>query len=127
MIDINDALHIHQKSIREFGGGNGLREEGALLAALARPYQTFGQQDLYATPAEKAAALFESIIINHPFIDGNKRTAYALIRAMLFTYGYDILSFAEEKYQMTMEASKGEIRFDEIKAWIEERLVKINP
>jgi death on curing protein len=66
MITLETALYLHNRSIEEFGGGNGIRDEGALLAALARPYQTFDQQELYLSPVEKAAAIFESLIINHP-------------------------------------------------------------
>ncbi|MEO8885065.1 MAG: type II toxin-antitoxin system death-on-curing family toxin [Mucilaginibacter sp.] len=125
MIDLNTALAIHEKSIKFYGGGNGLRDKGALLAALARPYQTFGQQELYLLPTEKAAAIFESLIINHPFIDGNKRTAYILLRATLSIYNLDIVAFEDEKYKMTIAASSGEIRFEEIKLWIENHLVSI--
>ena len=76
MIDRKTVESIHNILIDKFGGGKGLRDNGALEAALARPYATFDQKDLYPTAVDKAAAIFESIIINHPFIDGNKRTAY---------------------------------------------------
>jgi death-on-curing protein len=127
MIDIKTALEIHDRSIERYGGGSGIRDNGALLAALARPHQTFDQQDLYPTAIEKAAAIFESIIINHPFIDGNKRTAYVLLRATLYTRFLDVMAFEDEKYKMTIAASNGMIRFGEIKTWIEEHLVSINP
>jgi death-on-curing protein len=127
MIDLETALQIHDRSIEEYGGSSGLRDKGSLLAALARPYATFDQFDLYPTPIEKAAAIFESIVINHPFMDGNKRTAYVLLRSTLYIFGFDIIAFKEEKYSMTIAASSGIIRFDEIKAWIEEHLVAINP
>jgi death on curing protein len=127
MISLEDALYIHHESIQKFGGSSGVRDEGLLLASLARPFQTFDQQDLYETPADKAAAIFESLIINHPFMDGNKRTAYVLMRTLLILFDYDIMAFDNEKYQMTIAASSGEIRFDAIKIWIEERLVQINP
>ncbi len=127
MIDLNIALVVHEKSIQLFGGGSGVRDNGALLAALGRPYQTFDQQELYPSPVEKATAIFESLIINHPFIDGNKRTAYVLLRTMLSIYNLDIMAFEDEKYDMTIAASSGQIRFDEIKHWIENHLVSINP
>jgi death on curing protein len=73
MIDIKAAGDIHNILIDKFGGSKGIRDTAGLEAALARPYATFDQLDLYPTVLEKAAALFESIIINHPFIDGNKR------------------------------------------------------
>ena len=127
MITLEDALYVHHKSIQEYGGSSGIRDEGALLASLARPFQTFDQQELYETPADKAAAILESLIINHPFMDGNKRTAYVLSRTLLQLFDYDMMAFDDEKYKMTIAASSGEIRFDEIKAWIEEHLVSINP
>jgi death-on-curing protein len=126
MIDLGTALFINEKSIEFYGGGSGIRDKGALQAALARPYQTFSQQELYSSPVEKAAAIFESLIINHPFIDGNKRTAYVLLRATLSIFHLDILAFEDEKYKMTIAASSGQIRFEEIKLWIEEHLVSIN-
>ena len=74
MINLEIAVEIHDKSIEVYGGGQGIRDEGSLLSALARPFQTFDSNEFYPTPIDKAASLIESILINHPFIDGNKRT-----------------------------------------------------
>jgi len=126
MINLEFALKVHDRSINDYGGSEGMRDKSLLLSALARPYATFDQQDLYPSPTEKAAAVFESIIINHPFIDGNKRTAYLLLRATLYIFGFDIISFEEEKYEMTIAASKGETGIEQIKSWIQDRLVEIN-
>lgn len=126
MINLQHVLRAHDNSIQSFGGGTGIRDEGSLLAAIARPYATFNQQDLYPSPTEKAAAIFESLIINHPFVDGNKRTAFIMLKLMLNLDGYDVMAFDDEKYKMTIAASAGEIRFDEIKLWIEEHLTSIN-
>jgi death-on-curing protein len=117
MIGIDTAIYIHNILIDEFGGGKGIRDKGALEAALNRPLATFDGVDLYLTPVEKATALFECIIINHPFIDGNKRTAYVLMELILVRCGISLQASFEEKYQMVIEASCGKIRFDEIKAW----------
>lgn len=127
MINLQHVLRAHDNSIQSFGGGTGIRDEGSLLAAIARPYATFDQHDLYPSPTEKAAAIFESLIINHPFVDGNKRTAFIMLKLMLNLYGYDVMAFDNEKYKMTIAASSGEIRFDEIRLWIEEHLIAINP
>jgi len=122
MIDLEKAEEVHDNVIYEFGGSNGIRDKGLLLSALARPYATFDQQDLYPTAVEKAAAVFESIIINHPFIDGNKRTAYVLLRLTLLDFDLDILASQNEKYEMSIAASKGELGIEEIKKWIQEKL-----
>lgn len=126
MIDLKTVLIIHQRSIKLYGGGTGIRDEGTLLSALGRAWQTFDEQELYPSPVEKASAIFESIIINHPFIDGNKRTAYVLLRTTLYLYGFDVMAFEDEKYEMTIKASSGIIHFEEIKEWINNHLIAIN-
>lgn len=122
MIDIGVVENIHNKLINDFGGSKGVRDKALLLSALARPFATFDQQELYPTAIEKSAAVFESIIINHPFTDGNKRTAYFLLRLILLEHNLDIIATEDEKYNMTIAASKGEIRIEEIKVWIKEHL-----
>ncbi|HEY9001419.1 MAG TPA: type II toxin-antitoxin system death-on-curing family toxin [Mucilaginibacter sp.] len=126
MIDLLKANYAHSELIDEFGGSKGIRDQGGLEAALHRPYATFDGIDLYPTVVEKAAAIFESIIINHPFIDGNKRVAYALMRSMLIESDFDIAASKDDKYEMTIAASKGEIGFDEIKQWLAIRIIENN-
>ncbi|QHS57712.1 hypothetical protein GWR56_19980 [Mucilaginibacter sp. 14171R-50] len=70
MIDLQEVERYHNDLIDQFGGNKGVRDITGLEAALARPSMTFDQQDLYPTAADKGAAVFESLIINHPFIDG---------------------------------------------------------
>ncbi len=72
MITQEIVIKIHELSIISYGGSTGIRDEGLMESAIARPYQTFGGEDLYQSVTEKAAAIAESIIIKHPFIDGNK-------------------------------------------------------
>ena len=87
-------------------------------SALARPYATFDQKELYPDVIDKAAALFESLIINHPFVDGNKRISYVLMRLILLEENLDITASQDEKYKFVISASTGEFRFAEIKNWI---------
>lgn len=83
MIDIKEIIHIQEILIDKFGGVKGVRDLNLLESAISRPFQTFDNTDLYKSPIEKAAAIIESILINHPFIDGNKRIGYVLMRLML--------------------------------------------
>ncbi|TZF82232.1 type II toxin-antitoxin system death-on-curing family toxin [Pedobacter sp. BS3] len=122
MIDAGTVINIHNILIEKFGGSKGIRDLAGLKAALARPYATFDAIDLYPTIEDKAAAVFESMIINHPFIDGNKRVAYVLMRLIIMQEGNDIAASHDEKYQMVLLASKGEMRFEEIRGWIRSRL-----
>ncbi len=92
MILLEDILKLHDFSIQQYGGASGIRDIGLLESAIARPFQTFDGGDLYPTIIEKVAALGESLIINHPFVDGNKRTGAAcngnLTKSRKYTISY---------------------------------------
>lgn len=118
MIDLKTVESIHNILIDKFGGSKGIRDKGALEASLARPYATFDQKDLYPTTVDKAAAIFESLIINHPFVDGNKRTAYVVMKLILMADNLDIIASQNEKYDFVISSSKGDFKFDQIKDWL---------
>jgi death-on-curing protein len=122
MIDKDEVIRIHDVLIDEFGGSKGIRDVGLLESAISRPFQTFDNKDLYQTPIDKSSAIFESLIKNHPFIDGNKRTAYVLLRLILLQYDLDITASQDEKYDFVIRAAKGVIDFNEIKIWIDKRV-----
>ena len=73
MITKEDVLLIHDEVLKLHGGLMGIREMGGVESAIARPYQIFGLENLYKDAFEKAAAIGESINMNHPFVDGNKK------------------------------------------------------
>lgn len=118
MISTAEVQKIHDILIEKFGGANGVRDKNALLSALNRPYSTFEEQDLYPTAIEKAAAIMESIVTNHPFVDGNKRTGYVLMRLMLMHDGIDITANENDKYEFVIDIARGEMDFEQIKQWI---------
>jgi death-on-curing protein len=122
MIDREEVLQIHRLLIAEFGGMEGVREEGLLDAALQRPFAGFGETEFYPSAEEKAAALLESIAKNHPFVDGNKRTAYVLMRLMLLENGKDLVASQDEKYDFVVEVTSGKVNFEQIVTWIRGKL-----
>ncbi|MDP5231095.1 MAG: type II toxin-antitoxin system death-on-curing family toxin [Cellulophaga sp.] len=124
MISKELVLSLNKIIAESSGGSSGIRDEKSLLSAINRPFQTFDGKDLYPSAIDKSAAIFQSIIINHPFIDGNKRMAYAFLRLLLFEDGLDIDATDDEKYQFVIEASKGKLDFDQIKSWIISNLKK---
>jgi death-on-curing protein len=121
MIDYQDVLEIHQVLIREFGGSQGIRDERGLKSALERPFGGVGQTEFYPSPEEKAAAMLESIVKNHPFIDGNKRTGYVLMRLVLLEFGKDLQATQNEKYEFIIAIASGQLDFEQIAAWIKQR------
>ena len=118
MIQIEEVEKIHDILIEKFGGAKGIRDRAILESAIGRPFQTFDGIDLYPNPVDKAAAIFESVVSNHPFVDGNKRTAYVLMRLILKEHNFDINVDQNEKYDFVLKAAKGELTFDKIKKWI---------
>jgi death-on-curing protein len=118
MINIEIVKYFHSILINEFGGSNGIRDLNALKAAIQRPYSTSDGKDLYPTIYDKAAALVESLVKNHAFIDGNKRIGYVMLRFFLIESGYDLSASQTDKYNFIIEISKGNLGFEGIKEWI---------
>lgn len=124
MIELEEIEQIHKTLIRLFGGSQGVRDLSALESALARPFQIFENTQLHPTVINKAAALIESILINHPFVDGNKRTGYVVLRSFLISNGVDIKATQDEKYQFVIAIAAGKMRFEEINEWLVEHIVE---
>ncbi|NPA90204.1 MAG: type II toxin-antitoxin system death-on-curing family toxin [Chloroflexi bacterium] len=114
------VLFLHSRIIAETGGSHGIRDVGALESALARPRMTFGGEDLYPDVFSKAAALLESIIRNHPFIDGNKRTGIAAAALFLLLNGWLLVADNEELESFTLRVAQSQTTFDEIVQWLRE-------
>ena len=124
MISSDEAIGIHKLLIETFGGSQGIRDNEALQSALIRPYQTFEEKELYPSPEDKASAILESIISNHPFLDGNKRIGYVLMRLILIENGMDIRASESDKFDFILNVAKGNLKFEQIRAWIQTNLVK---
>jgi death-on-curing protein len=124
MITLKEALFIHRLAVKRFGGVNGVRDMSLLESAIQRPNATFGGNELYPSPVEKAAAIIESTVKNHPFSDGNKRTGYTLMRLMLLKFGLDIRATEEEKYAFVLSIAEGKSDFESVKYWIQKRKIQ---
>src|SRR3989441_13022690 len=108
------AIEMHRHLIEEFGGRHGLRDRAALEAAVFRP-----QIGYYNSLTEEAAALMESLVNNHSFVDGNKRIGFALADTFLRANGFYLEVKGLETHKFIMGAmSKGEFRFGVIDDWI---------
>lgn len=113
-----EALAIHARIVDKTGGSHGVRDIGLLESALGRPVQSFGGKELYETVFEKAGALFESLIMNHPFVDGNKRTAVTLAIRFLYKNGYIFKAEKGEIEQFTVSVVTEKLSIQDIAAWL---------
>ena len=124
-LTVDEVLRIHREVIVLFGGTHGVRDSNGLESAIHRPTSGFTGAEFYKTPAEKASAIMESILNNHPFLDGNKRTGYILMRLTLLHYGFDIEATQEEKYQFVVSVASGEKGYDQILKWINSKMIRL--
>jgi death on curing protein len=120
MISFDDILALHEMSISDYGGSKGLRDKGLLESAIARPFQTFGGEYLYPSVVEKAAAIMESIIVNHPFVDGNKRTGVLAAITLLLEYSISLNASDEALYNFVIDVSTGKAKYDDIVKWLKD-------
>ena len=108
------VLSIHARQIERFGGTPGVRDEGLLESALAQPQATFGGQFLHPTINEQAAAYLYHIAMNHPFIDGNKRTAFAVTDTFLRVNACALNLTDDEVYDLVMRVARGRMTKEEL-------------
>lgn len=118
----DEVLAIHDASLERFGGLPGLRDEGLLESALAQPFQTFGGEELYPSLAEKAARYAYGIAKNHPFLDGNKRTATACMGVFLRLNGFRFKPKANELLTTMLGVASGTVSYEKLVEWVSERL-----
>jgi death-on-curing protein len=116
------VLAIHGRQLAEHGGGTGVRDSGLLASALARPKNLLVYSEKEPDLAALAAAYAYGIATNHPFVDGNKRTAYVACRTFLKLNGQDFEATQEEKYVTFLRLAEGEVSEEGLAAWLRERL-----
>jgi len=117
----DEVLEIHRVLLQRFGGPEGVRDPGLLESALYRPRTGY-----YADLAEMAAALFESLIMNHPFVDGNKRVAFFATDVFLRLNGYKLRVEAKQAHRFLIGLLENDhCNFDELLPWIRRHAVKL--
>jgi len=120
-IRVDDVLAIHADQIERYGGSQGLRDPGLLEAALFRP-----QTGYYPSLVDEAAALWESLSQNHPFVDGNKRTAFAATYAFLFINGLRIVARDEDAQEFVLGLyESGQLKFENLRVWLTNNTIPV--
>jgi len=117
-LTLEQVLIIHKQMVNKYGGTHGIRNKNLLESAVIRPQMSVFGEDAYRDLYFKSAALFHSLIKNHPFLDGNKRTAFASMHMMLLVNGYDLTSTFEEEVTMALDVSVDKMSLEKIASWL---------
>ncbi|BAB77515.1 type II toxin-antitoxin system death-on-curing family toxin (plasmid) [Anabaena sp. FACHB-709] len=117
-----EVVELHRQIIEQSGGALGIRDRGTLESALAQPRMTFGGEDLYPTLVDKAAAIGFSLIMNHPFIDGNKRIGHAAMEVFLVMNGNEIDASVDEQETIILSLASGELEREAFVQWLKNHI-----
>lgn len=119
---LEEAVAIHFRITEKTGGSQGVRDWDLLSSALGRPQATFGGEDLYPDIFLKAAALVQSLSSNHPFVDGNKRTAIGTLEYFLYLNGLEMKATQREKVDFALWAENEKPKLEKIASWIQKHV-----
>lgn len=117
-LTLAEVLYLHSRLMEQSAGELGIRDLGLLESAIAQPRMTFGNEDLYPTILDKAVALGFSIIMNHPFVDGNKRTGHAAMETFLILNGREINASVDEQEDVILAVASGRIGREVFVEWL---------
>lgn len=120
------VLRIHDRQVERFGGSLGIRDEGLLESALAQPQASFGGEFLHSTIYEQAAAYLYHISMNHPFVDGNKRTAFAVMDTFLRLNKYYLNLTNEQAYNLVLQVVESKISKAELINYLQQSVICID-
>ncbi len=125
MITLAEVVQLHKNSIDDFGGSPGIRDINLLKSAVLKPFQSFEDVELYPSVFEKTAAIFESLIKNHPFADGNKRTGFLAAYALLYKNRFELIASKEKAYDFVIQVSSSSISFEVIVIWFRKNSMRL--
>ncbi|PSB41542.1 type II toxin-antitoxin system death-on-curing family toxin [Chamaesiphon polymorphus] len=121
-LTLAEVIELHSRIIEQTAGSGGIRDMGALESAIAQPRMTFGGEELYPTIIEKASALGFSIVMNHPFVDGNKRAGHAAMETFLVLNRLEIKAVVDEQERPILALAAGELDRDAFTNWLRQNV-----
>jgi death on curing protein len=119
-LTLAEVIELHRVILEQVAGSGGIRDLGALESAIAQPRMTFGGEELYPTIIEKASALGFSIVMNHPFVDGNKRAGHAAMETFLVLNRLEIKATVDEQERIILALAAGELDRDAFTKWLQQ-------
>ena len=117
-LSLGEVLDLHQRLLASSGGLGGVRELASLESAVSQPHVSFAGQDLYPDVSTKAASLCFSLVMNHPFVDGNKRVGHASMETFLFLNGCELDAPVDEQERIILDLAAGVLDRDDFTAWV---------
>ncbi len=117
-LTLGELIELHRRIIEQSGGAEGIRDLGLTESALAQPQMSFGGTDLYPTLAEKAAALCFSLVLNHPFVDGNKRIGHAAMETFLVMNGFELNADVDDSESTILRLAAGKLERIAFTGWV---------
>lgn len=123
-LTLGEVLDLYQQVMRHSGGATGIRDLDALESAIAQPRMTFEDKELYPSIIEKASALGFSLVMNHPFLDGNKRIGHAAMETFLVLNGYEIRAPVDAQENVLLRLAAGELHREELTEWLRAQVVE---
>ena len=121
-LELDEVVRLHTAIISASGGLSGIREIGGIESAISQPQMEMFGSELYPTIAEKAGILGFSIILNHPFLDGNKRIGHAAMETFLFMNGYEIEASVDEQESIILQVAAGEMTKEVFTEWLKSKI-----
>ena len=117
-LELGHVLALHALVMTQSGGAMGIRDHAVLESAVATPKMTFDGEDLYPGLVAKAAALGYSLVMNHPFVDGNKRVGHAAMEVMLVLNGFEITAAVAKQEALILSVAAGEVSREALVDWL---------
>jgi death-on-curing protein len=124
-LSLSEILELHDRIIEATGGARGIRDIRALESAINQPRLTFDRTDLYPNIIAKAAALCFSLVMNHPFIDGNKRIGHAAMETFLILNEFEIEASIDEQEKIILDLASGKLNREEFTSWLNKHVINI--
>ena len=121
-LSLVEILELHEAIIASTGGARGIRDVGALESAVNQPRLTFDQDDLYPDLVSKAASLCFSLVMNHPFVDGNKRIGHAAMETFLILNGSEIVADVDVQERLILDLAAGKLTRKELASWLNDHI-----
>jgi len=126
-LTLGELIELHRRIIDQSGGADGVRDLGLAESALAQPQMSFGGTELYPTLADKAAALCFSLVMNRPFVDGNKRIGHAAMEVFLMMNGFELIADVDDSESVILRLAAGELERVLFTEWVVRHVTVIEP